>query len=395
MFNFFAMRRLIFTIVLCCFLLPFGWSQCDNPTISTFAGTGSSGSVNGSTSIATFSGPFGVTADNFGNIYVTEWFNRQIRKISPTGVVSIFAGMMGVSGNMDGIGAAATFRPLTGITTDNAGNVYVTDRFNHSIRKITPTGVVTTFAGTGAAGNTDGIGIAASFWEPNGITTDPSGNLYVVEVTNHQVRKITPAGVVTTFAGTGAAGNTDGIGTAASFNTPAGITTDAAGNIYVADFSNHQIRKITPTGVVTTLAGSGVAGSTDGVGTAASFNKPTGIVTDAAGNIYVTDDGGHIIRKISPAGVVTTIAGLAGVTGNTNGTAASARFRNPTGITVDIDGNLLISDFSNNMIRKIENCIVIPTTNTSIPTMNQWGLMIFGLLIMNLSVFFVQFKELV
>ena len=378
------MRRVIFTIVLCYFLLPFGWAQCDNQTTSTFAGTGSSGS---------FNGPFGVTVDNFGNIYVSEWFNRQVRKISPTGVVSIFAGMMGVSGNVDGVGIAAKFRPLTGITTDNAGNVYVTDRFNHSIRKITPTGVVSTFAGTGGFGNVDGIGTAASFWEPNGITIDPSGNLYVVEVFNHQVRKITPAGVVTTFAGTGAAGNIDGIGTTASFDTPTGITTDAAGNIYVAEINNHQIRKITPSGVVTTLAGSGVAGSADGVGTLASFNQPTGIVTDASGNIYVTDGGNHIIRKVSPTGVVTTIAGLAGVTGNINGNATSSTFNNPIGITVDIDGNLLISDFSNNMIRKIEDCILEPPTPTPIPTMNQWGLMIFGLLLINLGVFFVHRKE--
>ena len=169
----------------------------------------------------------------------------------------------------------------------------------------------------GGSGNADGTGTAASFNRPYSVATDSSGNVYVADLSNHTIRKITPAGVVTTVAGSaGVSGSADGTGAAASFNTPSSVATDSNGNVYVADTFNHTIRKITPAGVVTTLAGSaGVSGNADGTGAAARFNNPYSVATDSSGNVYAADANNHTIRKITPAGVVTTLAGSAGVIG--------------------------------------------------------------------------------
>ncbi|HWK06763.1 MAG TPA: hypothetical protein VNS58_24175 [Puia sp.] len=159
-------------------------------------------------------------------------------------------------------------------------------------------GITSTLAGSGAADAADGIGTAASFYHPSGVATDASGNVYVADQSNHKIRKITPAALVTTFAGSGAADAIDGTGPASSFNLPQGVAVDASGNVYVADFGDQKIRKITPAGVVTTLAGSGAIGAADGMGTAASFNSPTGVAADASGNVYVADQNNQKIRKI-------------------------------------------------------------------------------------------------
>jgi sugar lactone lactonase YvrE len=270
-------------------------------------------------------------------LYVCDTSNHTIRKITPAGVVTTFAGTAGIVGSTDGTGTNAKFNLPSGITIDSSGNLYVSDNSNHTIRKITPAGVVTTFAGSaGSFGSTDGTGTAARFFKPQGIIIDSSDNLYVCDVFNHTIRKITPAGVVTTIAGTaGSTGSVDGTGTAARFNNPIGITIDSSNNLYVCDGLNHTIRKITPAGVVTTIAGSaGTYGSTDGTGTAARFQQPLGITIDSSNNLYVCDIFNHTIRKITPAGVVTTFAGTAGSTGSVDGTGTAARFYQPLGITI-------------------------------------------------------------
>ena len=221
------------------------------------------------------------------------------------GEVITFAGS-GISGNTDGTGTAASFDTPTGVAVDGKGNVYVADRYNHTIRKITPSGEVTTLAGSGRSGSTDGTGTIASFYYPTGVTVDGTGTIYVADRYNNTIRKITPTGEVTTLAGSGNLGSTDGTGTAASFDTPTGVAVDGKGNVYVADRYNHKIRKITPTGEVTTLAGSGSSGSTDGTGTAASFNYPYGVTVDGTGTIYVAGGNNHKIRKISSGKVVLT-----------------------------------------------------------------------------------------
>ena len=202
------------------------------------------------------------------------------------------------SGFADGAGAAAKFYYLFGVAADAAGNIYVGDSNNQRIRKISPDGTVGTLAGSGSPGCADGVGAAASFDYPYGVTVDSAGNLYVADHSAHRLRKITPDGTVSTLAGS-TSGFADGAGAAASFDSPTGVTVDAAGNVFVADTNNERIRKITPNGTVSTLAGSGHPGSIDGVGATASFNSPLGVAVDAAGNLLVADCDNHRIRRLA------------------------------------------------------------------------------------------------
>jgi sugar lactone lactonase YvrE len=325
--------------------------------VTTLAGTASvSGSTDGAESAARFYSPYGITTDGM-NLFVADRSNHTIRKIViSSGVVTTLAGTAGSSGATDDMGTAASFYNPYGITTDGM-NLFVADWSNHTIRKIViSSGVVTTLAGTaGSLGSTDDTGTAARFIYPRGITTDGT-NLYVADTSNHTIRKIViSSGMVTTLAGTaGSSGSIDGTGNAARFYSPSGITTDGT-NLYVADTSNHTIRKIViSSGVVTTLAGtSGSSGSTDGTGNAARFYFPRGITTDGT-NLYAADAGNNIIRKIViSTGVVTTLAGTAGISGSTDATGTAARFNNPQGITSD-GLNLFVADSSNSNIRRIE-----------------------------------------
>ena len=333
--------------------------------VTTLAGTaGTSGSANGTGVAASFNGPESVATDSAGNVYVADYYNHTIRKITPAGVVTTFAGMAGTPGNANGTGTAASFQGPSGVATDSAGNVYVADSDNHTIRKITSAGVVTTWAGaTGSPGSTNGTGTAASFFYPRGVATDSAGNVYVADRSNYTIRKISSARVVTTLAGTvGSSGSADGTGAAARFNYSNSVAADSAGNVYVADTFNEAIRKITPAAAVTTLAGAAeMRGSTDGTGAAARFADPHGTATDSAGNVYVADASNNVIRKITPAGVVSTLAGTAGASGSADGTGAAARFNGPRGVTTDSTGNVYVADTYNNTIRKITAAGVVTT----------------------------------
>lgn len=319
--------------------------------VSTFAGSGANGNLDGIGVTASFSSPFDLVSDVTGNIYIADPGYDLIRKITPTGNVTTFAGS-GNSGSTDATGIAASFNDPRGIAIDNFGNIYVADSNNHIIRKITPAGVVTTFAGSGNLGSADGLGTAASFRNPYGLVVDSSNNIYVADTRNNKIRKITPLGIVTTLAGSGNLGSTDATGTAASFVNPSGITIDDSGNLYIADTGNHKIRKITPAGMVTTIAGSGTIGNTDATSTAASFNYPDGIAIDSNGNIYIADSGNHKIRKITSEGIVITFAG-SGVSGSIDATGAASNFFTPSGITIDSNGKIYVADTRNNKIRKI------------------------------------------
>ena len=263
------------------------------------------------------------------------------------------AGTAGSSGSTDATGSAARFYYPVGISVDTAGNVFVADPNNHTIRKVTSAGVVTTLAGTaGSSGSTDATGSAARFYFPAGISVDTAGNVFVADYNNHTIRKVTSAGVVTTLAGTaGSIGSTDATGSAARFYFPTGISVDTAGNVFVADYNNHTIRKVTSAGVVTTLAGTaGSIGSTNATGSAARFRNPYGVSVDTAGNVFVAE-GNHTIRKVTSAGVVTTEAGLAGTPGSNNGLGSAARFADPQGVSVDAAGNVYVADTYNHTIR--------------------------------------------
>jgi sugar lactone lactonase YvrE len=319
--------------------------KCFRNLVTTLAGS-TAGFLDGAP--ARFGFPTGVAVDAASNLYIGDQSNHRIRKITPAGVATTLAGS-GVAGFADGTGAAAQFDIPQGVAVDGSGNVYVADQNNHRIRKITPAGVVTTLAGSGTAGATDATGAAAQFDSPSGVTVDSAGNLYVGDTGNHRIRKITPAGVVTTLAGS-TIGASNGTGAAAQFSSPFGVAVDAAGNVYVADQNNRRIRKVTAAGVVTTLAGS-TQGFADGTGAAAQFDTPSGVAVDDAGNVYVADTFNHRIRKITPAGVVTTLAGS--TLGSSDGTGAAAQFNNPYGVALDAAGNLYIADRSNHRIREI------------------------------------------
>jgi len=339
-------------------------------SITTLAGSaGSSGSTDGTGGAARFNHPADVTADGSGNLYVTDTDNHTIRKITSAGVVTTLAGQAGTSGSADGTGTAAQFNSPTGLTIDTSGNLYLADTDNHTIRKIVATtGVVTTFAGqAGTAGSANGTGTAAQFNYPSDVALDSAGNLYVADAGNQIIRKITPAGVVTTLAGlTGIPGTADGAGTVARFNTPEGVAVDGSGNVYVADTNNHTIRKITPAGTVSTLAGlAGTSGTGDGAGTVARFQYPSDLALDSSGNLYVADTDNHAIRKLTPAGLTGTVAGLTGTNGSADGTGSTARFYYPTGVAVDSSGNVYVADTSNQTIRK--GMIVSLPTITSQP----------------------------
>ena len=325
---------------------------------------------------AEFSYPNGLTVDSGGNIFVADTNNHTIRKITPAGVITTFAGTAGAPGSADGTGAAASFYLPSGICVDGADNLYVADTYNHTIRQITPAAVVTTLAGlAGANGHADGTGSVARFHSPYGITSDAGGTLYVADSLNCTIRKITTGGVVTTFAGLAlTAGHTDGTGAAARFNAPWGLCIDnASGNVYVADGYNFVIRQITSAAVVTTLAGTALAhGSTDGTGAAARFYQPYGISVDASGTLYVVDSP-STIRKIAAGAVVTTLAGTYGMQGTTDGTGAAARFHfGPTagggmaGCYNDATGNIFVADSNNDTIRKITPLGVV-TTHAGVP----------------------------
>jgi sugar lactone lactonase YvrE len=316
--------------------------------VTVYAGS-TSGNVNGYDT-AKFRGPDGITIDRLGNLYVADSGNHNIRKIAPDRTATLFAGSS--AGYIDDTAAQAAFNMPISVAADLNGNIYVAELSNSRIRKIDPAAAVTTFAGNGFAGFIDGTGTAASFNKPMGIATDNAGNIYVADTYNHRIRKISPAGGVTTIAGNGSPGFFNSLGINASFSRPAGLTLDEAGNIYVADMDNHSIRKINPSGTVTTFAGTGSPGSSDGTVSTASFNSPKAITIDKEGNFYIADAGNHTIRKITPDGIVSTLAG-AGSPGFSDGISGAVHFNNPSGVVADKKGNLYVTDTGNHIIRKI------------------------------------------
>jgi sugar lactone lactonase YvrE len=351
-------------------MAPTTQAKAQEYTFTTLAGSAEAGpgAIDGAGSAARFYQPSGVAVDSAGNVYVADFRNSTIRKVTPGGVVTTLAGLAGSQGSADGTGSAARFNWPFGAAVDSAGNVYVGDTYNHTIRKVTPGGVVTTLAGlAGSWGSADGTGSAARFGGaaysgPFGVAVDSAGNVYVADHDNQTIRKVTAGGVVTTLAGlAGSDGSADGTGSAARFCYPTGVAVDSAGNVYVEDYGNCTIRKVTAGGVVTTLAGqAGNYGSADGTGSAARFGGvwnggPAGAAVDSAGNVYVADTYNYTIRKVTPGGVVTTLAGLAGSSGSADGTGSAARFgaayAGPAGVAVDSAGNVYVADYGNNTIR--------------------------------------------
>jgi sugar lactone lactonase YvrE len=335
-------------------------------TFTTIAGTvGSKGKADGTNSGAQFSGLYALALDSAGSLYGGEFAACTVRKVTPVGtnwVVTTLAGKVGAAGSADGTNSDARFNGPGYLAVDSANNIYVGDFYNNTIRKVTPVGtnwVVTTLAGkAGVAGSADGTNSDARFNNPGGVAVDTNGNVYVADWNNNTIRKVAPVGtnwVVTTLTG-------------AVFNYPADVAVDSTGNLYVADLGHNTIRKVTPgetSWVVTTLAGkAGSTGYLDGMGSAALFNAPNSVSVYSLGNLYVAETANETIRKVTPVGtnwVVTTLAGKAGIAGSADGTGSAALFNFNTNINnsggggyvvVDTAGNLYVPDFGNYTIRK-------------------------------------------
>jgi len=344
---------------------------------TTLAGSTTAGSADGTGAAASFSGPEALAIDRAGNLFVSDKGNFTIRQVVvATGVVTTLAGSPRNSGTADGTGAGARFLRPKGLASDGTGNLFVADTDNHTIRRIvTATGVVTTLAGSPQGlSSTDGPLASARFTQPKGLASDGTGNLFIADTGNHTIRRVAvAAGQVTTLAGSpGVNGNSDGTGTDARFSYPQAPAGDGAGNLFVCG-SAHTLRKVvTATGVVTTLAGlTGNTGAIDGTGPDARFNFPQGLASDGSGNLFVADTLNHVVRKVVVAtGVVTTVAGSPGVTGSTDGAEAAARFSSPTAVTSDGAGNLLIADTGNNTIRKLIVATGVVTTVAGSPGMS-------------------------
>jgi len=334
-------------------------------TITTLAGQAlTSGAIDATGSAARFKHLSGVALDNNGNIYVADTDNETIRQVTTAGVVTTLAGTVGTAGSTNGTGTAAKFNGPTGVAVDQAGNVFVADTLNHTIRQISSAGAVITRAGlVGTPGSADDDPStrvpagAARFSGPQGVAFDQTtDSIYIADTNNHTIRVMSLAtGKVATVAGlAGSPGSADGVGSAARFNYPSDLAVDRLGNVYVADTDNNTVRVISANGEVRTLAGfAGSTGAADGIGTAARFSHPSALAVDSSLNVYVLDSDHHTIRRIaSAAGTVTTTAGLAGTSGSADGTGTAARFNEPTGIAQASTGEFYIADTNNFTLRE-------------------------------------------
>jgi len=381
---------LLFGIVTACccrgagataFLVISSWGFGQSYSFSTLNGPPDKARfiANGSARLS-FGYPYGVAVDRTGNIYVVEAglnedIARTIWKITPAGVMSSFAGSIA-----PGYVADADWVTPSGIAVDDAGNVYVVDVSNR-LRKWTPAGAESTLAGSGSPGFADGTGVAAQFKYPTGLAVDKAGNIFVADNGNRRIRKVTPAGVVSTLAGSGVAGYADGAGASARFSAPNGVAVDNAGNLFVTDGSNifpgatgdqpdllnFSVRKVTPAGVVSTLAGSNVSGYADAVGAEARFDFPNGVAVDGDGNVYVTDIWNGRIRKVTPSGAVSTIGGPGIFRGDIDGAGDAAQFFWPKGLAVDSAGALYVADTQNGRLRKGQIVTQLPAVQTIFP----------------------------
>ncbi len=341
----------------CSAALVVGLATEAQDSVRTWAGQASvSGTANGVGTSAQFNDPAGMVTDPAGNLYLADTRNHVLRRIGTNGTVTTFAGLMGVPGSGDGTGPQARFNTPSGIAIDTTGSLLVADTGNHTVRKITPAGVVSTLAGAaGQSGFTDALGAAARFQSPLGLAVAANGSLYVADCGNHLIRAISTGGGVTTLAGTPESwGSADGVGAAARFNGPVGLALDQQGNLFVSDANNHTIRRVTPGGSVSTWAGvPGIDGSTNGDRATARFAKPAELVFDAHGNLLVADSFNHVIRSISPDGIVSTVTGLPGSRGSSDGINGQGRLFNPYGIAVGPNGALWVADTYNELIRLV------------------------------------------
>jgi len=317
--------------------------------------------------LASLNKPSGVAVDAAGNVYIAD--GGRVRKVSPAGIISTVAGSGYVGSSGDGGPAtSASLAGASGVAVDAAGNVYIADHSNCRIRKVTPSGIISTVVGNGVWGFSGDGGLAAdaSLTGPEAVAVDAAANIYIADWGNNVIRKVNPSGIISTVAGNGTVGyfGDGGPATSASLNWTAGVAADAAGNIYIADKWNNRIRKVSPSGIISTLAGSGwqTFSGDGGPATCASMYLPKGVALDAGGNLYIANEGNARVRKVSPSGTITTVAGngIYGFSGD-GGPATSAALDQPQSVAVDGAGNLYIADAWNARIRKVSPSGTITT----------------------------------
>ena len=338
--------------------------------ISTIAGTGGEGySGDGGPAIAAqLNYPQGLALDGAGNLYIADSGNGRIRRVDASGAIRTIAGTGEEGSSGDGGPAiAAQLNYPQGLALDGAGNLYIADSGNGRIRRVDASGAIRTIAGTGEEGSSGdgGPAVAAQLKFPSGVAVDSSGNVYIADWGNHRIRRIDSSGTITTIAGTGGSGSSGdgGPAVAAQLNLPQGVAADGNGNLYIADTENHRIRRVDPSGTIATVSGSGEQGYSgdNGPAAVAQLNSPSGVALDGAGNLYIADSENHRIRRINSSGTITTIAGTGVGFSGDGGPAGVAQLRYPRGIAADGDGNLYIGDTGNHRIRWVDASGVITT----------------------------------
>ena len=335
--------------------------QIHGQIINTIAGNGIGG-FSGDGGLATSAEiiyPRGVVLDNIGNLYIVE--GSRIRKVDTSGIITTVAGNANSGYFGDGVQATSTsLNGQNGVAIDGFGNLYIADAMNWRIRKVDVSGIITTFAGNGTGGYSGdgGLAINAQLGFTQGLTFDSFGNLFLADLGNNCIRKINTSGIITTVAGNGTSGfsGDGGLATNAELVNPSDITFDSAGSMYIADLGNQRIRKVDISGIISTVAGNGIAGFNGDGGQAllAELNNPIGVAVDGLGNLFIADQVNHRIRMVDASGIITTVAGSGtqGFSGD-GGLSASAELNGPTHVTLDISGNLYIADKDNSRVRLV------------------------------------------
>jgi uncharacterized protein (TIGR03437 family) len=332
-------------------------------TLNTVAGNGSSGysGDGGPATSAALYGPYGVAVDGAGNLFIADTRNERIRKVNTAGIITTVAGngTYGYSGDGGPATSAALYDPY-GVAVDGAGNLYIADTGNERIRKVNTAGIITTVAGKGTYGYSGdgGPATSAALYGPYGVAVDGAGNLYIADQGNNRIRMVGLAGIITTVAGNGTHGYSGdgGPATSAELYAPEGVAVDNAGDLLIADTGNNRIRQVKSGGTVSTVAGNGIDSYSGdgGLATSASLVEPSGVAVDSAGNLYIADSYSERVRKVTPHGVITTVAGDGAYGyGGDGGPAAAASLSLPSGVAADGAGNVFIADILNNRIRQV------------------------------------------